>query len=186
MYRPAKATLACGVGSVCAAPYIAARVAGPAPFAVPPGIIQPMSDNLYAPPKARIADVPLPPIGRPRAVRIAATLLWISFVIGFPSLYLTTMRDPDPVGLGFFLVVAVLVTLTAVLNVFIYRGRNWARIGALVLALLDLAMSFVDDPNPVRAGALEQALSVLDLLLTWSAIALVFLRPGALWFRRRL
>jgi len=143
-----------------------------------------MSDNPYAPPESRVADAAPPPLPRPRAVRIAVAMLWMGFVLGFPSLYLTMQRDPEPAGVGFYVFVAVLVGFSALLNLFIHRGRNWARIAWLGMTLLDFVSRLVSDDRLIQAGAFEQALSLLDLLLTCAVLFLLFTRPGAPWFGR--
>lgn len=145
-------------------------------------------DNKFAPPMAQVADPEpqrlLPE--RPRQVRLAVALLWLSFVIGIPTWLLGAARNPEhgyePVAL---VVTALLFAFSALLNLLIYKGANWARIVILVFALIGAVFLLLplDEPHP--PGLLEKALYVADLLLQVPALYLLFTAPGSLWFKRR-
>lgn len=145
-------------------------------------------DNRFAPPLALVADPEpqrlLPE--RPRQVGFAVALLWLSFAIGIPTWWLGAARDPEYGHEAVALVItALLFAFSALLNVLIYKGTNWARIVTLVFALIGAVFLLLplDETNP--PGLLEKALYVVDLLLQVPALYLLFTAPGSLWFQRR-
>jgi hypothetical protein len=113
-------------------------------------------------------------------------LLWISFGLGFPAAYLAAARDPD-VGFNPFLLAVIVAGLvfSAVLNAFIYRGRNWARIVTLLLVLASGYFLLAASDEPTPPGVLEEILNLLSFALDLLATYLLFSQPGATWFRRR-
>ncbi|MBL0729936.1 hypothetical protein [Piscinibacter sp. HJYY11] len=152
-------------------------------------------DRRYLPPTAELVDVEAERevAERPRQVRWASVLLWLSFTLGTAvtahELHQTvTTADPSEFAPAATAAIAVFtfafLALNAFLNVMIYKGRNWARIAYLVIAVLGVAFLFF--PTEEEATSLTHLVgyavgSTLDLI----AMALVFTRPGALWFRRR-
>jgi peptidoglycan/LPS O-acetylase OafA/YrhL len=144
--------------------------------------------NRYAPPTTAVADSQQIPLlqARPKQVRVAVALLWASLALGIPEWILSAIRDPENT-LGVFIVgfTMLLFAFSALLNIMIYRGRNWARIVALVLTLLGVLFAFVlvllVEPKP--PSQLENALTLLGLVLDFIAVYLVFTKPGSLWFK---
>ena len=86
-----------------------------------------------------------------------------------------------PFVIGFLFAMFV---LAAVLNMFIYRGHNWARIVTLVLTLISLPTYLAPTDEPVPPSTAETVINVVVLLLEMAALYLVFTGPGASWFRR--
>src|SRR5438094_9239098 len=107
-----------------------------------------MSTDPYAPPSARLADPPEPQhvLSKPPQVRVAIALLWLSFALGFPSIYLQLGRTDSPGERIVLLAIMVpLVALSAFLNLKISAGRNWPRMALLTLVALAMAMSAFHD-----------------------------------------
>ena len=142
--------------------------------------------NRYAPPTAAVADFqPVPLLRtRPKHVRVAVALLWVSFALGVPAWALSAMRDPEN-SLGTFTVVFTLLmfAFSALLNVMIYRGKNWARIVTLIFGLLGVLFSLVLLVMPNPPSAIENAITFLGLVLDFIALYLLFTKPGAMWFK---
>ena len=145
-----------------------------------------MSRDPYAPPGARLADPqePRDVFPKPRQVRVAVALLWLSLALGFPSIYLQFGRADSPDERIVLLAFMVpLVALSAFLNLKISAGRNWARIAFLILVGLALLIFLLPDNRDAGAQGVEIALDVLTTALDLVAACLLFTRPGALWFR---
>jgi hypothetical protein len=144
-----------------------------------------MSERPYTPPASRVADRPeaSPPFPRPKQVTVAVSLLWVSLALDIPVWFLAAARDQEMLNAGPLAFVVVLFAIQVTLYVFTYRGRNWARIGVLILFVLDGLVFLI--PNPKPPGVLENTLDVVGLVMTLIALYLLFSRPGALWFRPR-
>ncbi|HEY0819071.1 MAG TPA: hypothetical protein VGD46_09850 [Rhizobacter sp.] len=151
-------------------------------------------DRRYQPPAAELVDVDAERevAERPRQVRWAAVLLWMSFTLGVAmtayELRQSTELDPSELAPATTAVVAGftfgLLALNAFLNVMIYQGHNWARIVYLGVALLGVAFVFL--PAEGDPGTLtEQTGYAIGSALDLAAMVLVFTRPGSRWFRRR-
>jgi hypothetical protein len=143
-----------------------------------------MSANRYAPPDARVQDPPNAAVPRPRSVAIAVALLWFDLALGIPQWYLTAQQDGDiafhPVVIAATL---ALMALAAVLNICIYRGRNWARIATLLLTLLAVLLYFLPSERPQTVT--EFSLSAASWVAEIGALILLFIKPAAPWFRNR-
>ena len=145
------------------------------------------SENKYAPPTAAVTDVPLRPAlsVRPKQVRVAAGLLWISFALEFPSFLLAAVRDPQTnLSTGVVVFTVLMCALSALLNLKIYRGANWARIVTLILTLGGCFLMLIPFEEPSKPGVLENSLGVVDLVIDFLALYLLFTKPGSLWFKR--
>jgi hypothetical protein len=141
------------------------------------------NDTRYSPPTAIVADPPPQPV--PKKVRLAVNLLWLSLALAVPVCYLGTVRS---VAAALFpLMVAIYVFVFgfyALLYVQVYRGKNWARIVVLILALIGALFLFFQQDGPTAPGLLERSLDLVSTLLDFSAMYLVFTKPGAAWFKR--
>jgi hypothetical protein len=148
-------------------------------------------DRRYAPPSTPLRDVEAEHelSERPVQVRWASVLLWLSFTLG-GALAVHELRQASSAELA-PAVDAVLagftvgaLAISALLNVMIYKGHNWARIVYLLLAVLAVVLLLV--PSEGQALTMTETLGyALSSLLDFAAMALVFTKPGALWFRRR-
>jgi hypothetical protein len=122
---------------------------------------------------------------RPPQIKLAVTLLWVSFALSLPALALAAARDPaaalHPVSL---VITLALLGVSVLLILRIGEGRNWARWFYLALFAVAVAMQWlpIDETNP--PGYFENALMAAGWLLDAAALWLVFTRPGADWFAR--
>lgn len=148
--------------------------------------------NPYAPPATRTADpevLPPDPAGRPRQVVVAVWLLWIAFATSVLAPVLAAWREPEEDGYLMLIATNLLALAVAVLlNVYIYRGRNWARLIFLLLyvaavVLTALAALFFPDAGMLGAGVEEIVLNLLTYTLDLAALMLLYTGPGARWFR---
>jgi uncharacterized membrane protein YagU involved in acid resistance len=144
-------------------------------------------ENPYAPPKAVVSDAPEPPRVRPRAVKIAVALLWVELLLALVNWGLSsdiTVGTPEAEYKLFTdIFMAIMVAVSAWINIKVWQGRNWARIVALVLTILSFP-TLLALPEMYREDALSAALSLAALALDVVAMILVF-GPGREWFRRR-
>lgn len=143
-------------------------------------------DNAYAPPTTAVADPErVAALGsRPREVRLAVILLWLSWGLSIPMWVLAAMRDPDTHAGPFAIALTLFfMALAAWLNTLVYRGRNWARITMLVLVALSVLFVVFPPDGLSEPGFVERVLNFADVCVQVSAIVLLFRRPGALWFR---
>jgi len=133
-----------------------------------------------------VSDRPEAPRGpRPKRITVAVWLLWVSFGLGLPAAYLSMLREPEP-GFSPVLVaiVSIFIAFSAVLNVLVYRGRNWARIAVLLLVAVGIPYVLLGPDEATRPDFLEQALDFVSNALDLVAVYLLFTPPGSLWFRR--
>lgn len=145
-----------------------------------------MNDNRFAPPKATVADVGLLPTEPPPAqLVLAVRLLWVGWALALPLMFLRNVDRPIGAVELIALVIGLLfMAFGAYLNLCIRRGRNWARITTLALALLGLA-SIVFVPNPFGDSTTEYVLNALAWLCDVAGLALLFRRPASAWFEPR-
>ena len=144
-----------------------------------------MPQGPYTPPTARVEDQAIDAGPRPRQVIIAVALLWASFILGIPSWYLAAQREPEimlhPVMIAFS---AIVFFFCAAVNVYIYHGRNWARIVLLVLIALSVLLLLMPAEETVPASPAENLLTTIGLVLDVIAVYLLYAQPGGSWFRR--
>jgi hypothetical protein len=144
-----------------------------------------MTHNPYSAPRSIVTDTPPPPRERPRVVVIAVALLWTEVALGLLESLLDWENLTANDSARFGLIVDVLfVGLSVLINIMVWRGRNWARIVGLVLTILGV-VGFA----PVVGAEFARApfvtlLVMVELLLDVIALYLVFV-PGRQWFARR-
>lgn len=147
-----------------------------------------MARSPYSPPTAPVSDPPEAehPFAKPKHVRVAVFLLWTLVVLGIPSGYYEYERTSS-VGEAVFLLFffAILLALAAALNIYISKGRNWARMTYLIIVALSFLSYFLPDDSARVTSEVESALNVLSLILDVVVVYLLFAWPGALWFRPR-
>jgi hypothetical protein len=145
-----------------------------------------MGENPYTPPQSPVRDpgAPRAVAQRPRNVVLAVRLLWISLVASIP----VSMREYQEAAAGadasFLLYfILALYAISVLVNVYVYRGSNFARGALLVFMALNL-LSFLGAPQQFLQYPTGDLLAIaISMLLDLAAIVLVFTRPGALWFR---
>ena len=128
---------------------------------------------------------------RPRVVRIAYALCWLSMVMSIPSIVDAIATEGESAGnaqaiyIGFGLLYATILGLGVYVILSIGRARNWARIVYTVLTALSVLAVL---------GSLQESFQrpwyswSADLLTTSMDIAIVALlfRPAANeWYRLR-
>ena len=146
-----------------------------------------MNENPYRPPNARVADAQSEaPLGvPPRQVTLAIKLWAVSYCLGLFSIaiYWDYFTSLQPAGSVLFNQ-AFSLAISAWLYYKIYRGRNWARITLLVMAIFGFAISASGTfrsmvsamPMPIKV---QMLLSVgVNLLVLW----LLFFSAGRRWF----
>lgn len=145
-----------------------------------------MPQNPYEAPKSEVKDRgPVRAIAdKPAEIIYAVWLLWLSIPLGIPATiyeYQRTIEEaPSPLLLPYYLGIYLVFVM---INVGINRGRNWARILFLALAVFSLLV-FVfqfDDimKSPIFVLAIYLISLVVDGVVTW----FLFSHPGRLWFR---
>jgi len=132
-------------------------------------------DTRYAPPTAAVADVGVPSAA-PQSVRrackliIASTLLGLANIVFVPDEVLRLTRS-EPVLAGMLVGAAIMIGVTALLVVKIYRGRNWARWTMLLFAALNSVLTAFHFPELVIQSPVEAALALgicaLDMAASW-------------------
>jgi len=144
-----------------------------------------MTHNPYSAPRSTVTDTPPPPMERPRVVIIAVALLWTEVALGLLESLLDWKNLMASESARFGLIVDVLfVGLSVLINIMIWRGRNWARIVALVLTMLAV-VGFAPVVGVEFARApIVTLLGMSEMLLDVIALYLVFV-PGRQWFARR-
>ena len=153
-----------------------------------------MSENPYAPPKSTVADVESDvPIERPRPVKIALVLCWLSLALALPLIAEEIAKGPDPAD-GEVLPgeLAFVVFFTAALLAFVVwvivsigRARNWARIVNVVLTAVGVISTISSFPEilsrPWYSGPVELLTAAMDV----AAAILLYLPASNAWFRVR-
>lgn len=144
-----------------------------------------MTDARFTPPTAPVADVPAEP--PPQPVVIACGLLVLSLVLGFVSLGLEVRGAPmeTPFILVGAVVMLPLLALYLWLVVMLWRRRGWARWAVLAFVAAGWLMLLLDQTGvegPLQATMIVDGVCAVAELV---AMGLVFLGPGARWFRDR-
>jgi cell division protein FtsW (lipid II flippase) len=153
-----------------------------------------MNQNPYAPPSSAVADVESGvPLERPKPVKLALILCWISLVLALPLIAEASVQEVDAgdgassplyyAVMGLFYV--ALLVLAAWVIVMIGRARNWARIVYAVLTGLSLISTITSFPEilqrPWYSGPVELLSTVMDLAI----VVLLYLPAANAWFRVR-
>ena len=137
--------------------------------------------NPYSPPKAQVRDASdARPLGeRPQQIAFAIALSSISLLIGVVSGAVPYSAEPvqRAVETGIW---ALVIAAGIMINLAVWRGRNWARVVyavLTVLALLGIPLELSARP----AAAL--ALDIVSLVLAVVVLYLLFTGPGSVWFK---
>jgi hypothetical protein len=138
-------------------------------------------DNPYSPPTAVVRDARGVRLlaERPRRIVQATTLLWISLVLGLASVWFESQTDPLPFP-AMLALLALVLTLSVVINVSVWRGRNWARILYAVLTVMAIGLFPFD---LTTRSSVSIALDVVAYAIDAVIVFLLFTKPGSLWFR---
>lgn len=114
--------------------------------------------NPYEAPRAVVADTAPARLARPRSVLIGLIILWIvllAWTLGAAG-HLGKIRFAnDPWLIGYATYLVGMIVVPAWLLVMNARGRNWARVAAMILTGLDviyrIALTVVDPALPPTA-----------------------------------
>ena len=138
-------------------------------------------DNPYSPPTAEVRDARGVRLlaERPRRIVQATALLWISLVLGLASVWFESQTDPLPFP-AMLALLALVLTLSVVINVAVWRGRNWARILYAVLTVMAIGLFPFD---LATRSSVSIALDVVAYAIDAVIVFLLFTKPGSLWFR---
>ena len=146
-----------------------------------------MSGNPYTPPNAEVQDAASDGtvLKRPRQVVHAVRMLWVSLIMSIP-LSMREFQDAAAEGNSGFLFyfIIALFAISVVINLYVYRGSNWARTLLLVFNILNV-LSFAGAMNEIlRYPTGDLVALAASMALDLAALVLLYTRPGALWFRR--
>lgn len=126
----------------------------------------------------------------PKQVKLALILLWLLVAISAAAIVMEFIAAPamgqsrEAAAINFGLWAAVIGTsFSALINVAIGRGKNWARVLTLVLAVAGFAADFLLDSSTDTANA--QAIQIANSSLYLIALFLLFATRGRHWFRPR-
>jgi len=135
-----------------------------------------MNENRYAPPSARVDDpvTSAAETAAPAALKLATRLLWASLAMGLVNAALEWNYVAATVTPNFVWGVLIFTFgLIAILTFNIGRGRNWARIVLLVLAIIGLP-SLVQMPAMFARSPVSASLSLLQTAIQLTALYIVF------------
>ena len=146
-----------------------------------------MSGNPYTPPNAEVLDAASDRAvaKRPRQVIHAVRMLWVSLIMSIP-LSIRELQDAAAEGNSGFLFyfIITLYAISVVINLYVYRGSNWARTLLLVFNILNL-LSFVGAMYEILRYPTGDLVALgTSITLDLAALVLLYTRPGALWFWR--
>ena len=146
--------------------------------------------NPYQPPKSRVADaadfgaLPMP---RPRLVSIAVWRLWadIAFELLYKVYDARVQEQPIRLATTASIVTLILVGVMSGLVFMTGRRRNWARITYAIAFALGMSY-FATHWREVLDGPFRGVVSiVLQSILQFVAMVLLFLPSSNEWFRSR-
>jgi hypothetical protein len=146
-----------------------------------------MNQNRYSPPNSPVADVPAQNIQstEPSLLRFATRILWASLGIGLVNTPLEwtflTSTAPTSMVIGILTFTFVVIAL---LTHYIGRGRNWARIVLLILAIIGLP-SLAQLPITFARAPFSGVINVLQTLLQFAALYIVFVTSARHAFSKR-
>ena len=153
-----------------------------------------MEHSPYEPPKSAVEDrlKVIPP--RPTQISLAIRILWLGFIAGLLSLH-PWLRGTWWVNPGettsAAASLAVVIALTLVFSAFFIwllvragRRKNWARWVLLVYLVIGWISVAIDLPETLSATPFAGAIDFLVAMAELWASYLLFLSPGASWFKR--
>jgi uncharacterized membrane protein YuzA (DUF378 family) len=147
-----------------------------------------VSDQRFAPPAAVVADVARERVlaQRPRQVVVALVLLWAGVLLGLPIMvfeFAKASASAPAAGMVVVVFFAAMFVVSAILNILIGRGRNWARIAYLLITLWSMYIFLTSLSELFAKPGYEIAFELLDTALDFVVLPLLFFGPGARWFR---
>ncbi len=151
-----------------------------------------MNNDLYAPPRAAVADVtPGPLMARPWQVTLAVNLAWVCLLLPLPGVYDMLMFEipadiREPLFVKFLLTAcALLIALYIVLFVSMARGYRWARIVYSVLTLWGMVDTYRSISDSFARAWYFGVLDIGEIVFGAAALWLLFTSAANAWFRTR-
>jgi hypothetical protein len=155
--------------------------------------------NSYTPPVAPVADpASRALLERPPGVTRAVQLLWAATFLGFAfgvfGILVSPSEDMTITGelIGYAVVTSIIIGVSYWIFSAIWKGRNWARILLLVLAILNMLSDLAAPALFEKMGwsmpevtAVELVGYVIQIALTVYAIVLLFSPSARPWFASR-
>jgi hypothetical protein len=118
-------------------------------------------------------------------VALAVRFLWISLALGIPAFLYEFIRSPGDAAFGVSVAIQLaFVGLAVYINVSIYRARNWARILALALTVLEVGI-LVFGPTSAEEAVIEVVCNWVAAAFDVAAMYLLFTRTASAWFKRK-
>ena len=143
-------------------------------------------NNPYEAPKSDVRDVEPHRLlaERPSQIVHATLSFWLSFLISIPLIWEFEQAPEEP-GAAVFATtfVGLILVIMAVVNVAMWRGRNWARIVFLIFSVLSVVGFVLELRETLASTVIEMVLTVASTALDVAVSYLLFTKPGALWFR---
>jgi hypothetical protein len=147
-----------------------------------------MDRNPYAPPVSPVADPTEVKGERPKEVTLAVRFLWLSVALGAVGMLMRQLKPSAPAQMFEWLIAAgVVFAIWAWIVTKIARGRNWARILFIVLAIVGLIVAAVSLPFTIQvytAEPLTGILSLVQLILEAATLYLLLTAPARAWFKQ--
>ena len=150
-----------------------------------------MTHNPYSPPGTAVTDIDSSvPIERPRGVKVAVILCWISLAIAVPLLFEAFDEETQAglsttylVGVGLF--VLALFAFAIWVNISIGRARNWARIVYAVLTGVSLIMAVASPSETLAGDGFSVVAELLSTAMDVVIVVLLFTPAANAWYRVR-
>ncbi|MGE5153411.1 MAG: hypothetical protein ACM3ST_05290 [Bdellovibrio bacteriovorus] len=121
---------------------------------------------------------------RPRHVSHAVTLLYITLAVGLVRSIIEASALASLAGVQFVLFVTLFTfAAMAVLILLISQGRNWARVLYLILSIIGTPLSVIPLLNSIIHHPFSGVLGITQLILTITALFLLFQPKSSAWFR---
>jgi len=154
-----------------------------------------MSENPYAPPSSKVADVDVHvdagiPLQRPREVTWAVTLCWLSLLAAIPSMIegyasLAQLEGGRFAQAGYLAIQVAVLSLAALVIVSLARGRNWARVVYAALTGFSLAMVVITLDEVLAEPWYWRIATFLTTLMNVLILVLLFRPVSNAWYRAR-
>jgi hypothetical protein len=151
-----------------------------------------MNNDLYAPPRAVVADVISGPLmARPWQVTLAVYLAGVCLLLPLPGVFDAFMLQTpaelrEPLLWGFLLALfALLIALYIVLFVSMARGYRWARIVYSALTLWGLVDTYRSISDTLARAWYFVVLDIGESVVGAATLWLLFTSAANAWFRTR-
>jgi predicted membrane channel-forming protein YqfA (hemolysin III family) len=125
-------------------------------------------------------------VNPPKQIVQAVNLVWLSLSLEMPLNYFHAVRVDENFTFSMDYTLIILMILATYVNLNTLKGKNWARMTQLALALIGWAGSIYYMDEFVRSGLPEQLINVISPLLDIAIVYNLFSKPGKYWFAKDL